>query len=198
MAAKPLPIAHFWFATLIAPTGARTESRISSTSAILVGSVHHFYTIGWSSVNSAFPWKNGNPFLSVLYVEEGDDCSILIWHTSPNSTSTQSSFVFLDIGCAFGSLRHRGDLGHRFICGGWGSRNHRIILHISIRHWKAREAFEVSFYQCFFLFAAPALNLFFPVKGFVNSAVFLIINQFNRKPFPGMVCTFTGLVLLKT
>ncbi len=78
MAANPRPTQHNEGARFVGPTGARTESKISSASAIFVGAVHHLRTLGKRSVNSAFPWKKGRPSPFSLYSEDGGDCPIIM------------------------------------------------------------------------------------------------------------------------
>ena len=50
----------------------------------------------------------------------------------------------------------------------------------------------------FFLFSAPALYLFFSVKGFVDSLVFFVIYQLYRASYLGVVGSFSALMLLET
>src|SRR4030067_840892 len=48
--------------------------------------------------------------------------------------------------------------------------------------------------QCFFLFSAPSLHLFFSVKSFINTFKLFVINQFYGHVLFSEISTFTVLV----
>lgn len=57
IAVRPRPMHTLHGARLVGPTGARTERRISSFSAIFVGWEQYTRMDGYSSPKSALPWK---------------------------------------------------------------------------------------------------------------------------------------------
>jgi len=89
IAASPRPIQHLTSATLVGPTGARTDIRMSPGKATLFGATHQVRATGCLGPKSAFPWKNGRPSGVFRYVSPGGDCPAITSQTSPRLTHRQ-------------------------------------------------------------------------------------------------------------
>ncbi len=72
------------------------------------------------------------------------------------------------------------------------------IFQISISNSQLRQQFGIPVNQRFFLFSAPALYLFFAIKRFINSCIFLVIHQCYRQSFLRVIGPFAVLMLLQS